>query len=62
MCRQIWKLSRIPLIKTKQQSWSLFYKWNKSVGCGCLSGLRNYNLWGEADSMQSYSRSIGVIH
>ena len=62
MCGQVWKLSRVPLMKTKQGRWPLFYKWNKSVGCVCLSGLRNYSPLGEAHSTQIYSHSIGIIH
>lgn len=62
MCGQVWKLSRIPLMKTKQGRWPLFHEWNKSVGCVRLSGLRNYSPLGEAHSTQIYSHSIGIIH
>jgi hypothetical protein len=61
MCTQVWKLSRIPLMETKQGRWPLFCKWNKSVDCVCLSGLRNYSPLGEAHSTQIYSHSIGII-
>lgn len=61
MCTQVWKLSRIALMETKQGRWTLFCKWNKIVGCVCLSGLRNYSPLGEAHSTRIYSHSIGVI-
>ena len=61
MCGQVWKLSRVPLMKTKQGRWPLFYKWSKSVGFVCLSGLRNYSPFGEAHSAQIYSHSVGII-
>lgn len=62
MCGQVWKLSLVPLMKTKQGRWPMFYKWNKSAGCVCLSGLHNYRPLGEAHSTQIYSHSIGIIH